>query len=377
MMNIAVNTRLLIKNRLDGMGWFSYETLKRITTNHPEHRFYFLFDRPWDQEFIFSPNIVPVKLFPPARHPLLWYIWLEFSVHRFLSKNNIDLFVSPDGFIPLHSKVPCYSVVHDINFLHRPGDLPFLNRVYYNYFFPRFVLKANRVGTVSLYSANDISSSYVKDLSLIDVFHNGANAVYSPLSVEEIKKTRAKISNGWPYFVFVGTLHPRKNVANLLRAYERFRQEGGIEVKMLIVGEKYFMTRDIVRTLNRMKFQEDVLFTGRLGAEDLHKVVASSLAMTFIPYFEGFGIPMLEAMRCGIPVIASYVTSLPEVGGEAALYCNPDDIEQVAKSMWQLAEDEDLRNGLIRKGLERSKLYSWDQTAQKLWAGIEKVLYGT
>src|SRR6056297_2157265 len=135
-MKIAVNTRLLLKNRLDGMGWFTYETLKRITKAHPEHHFFFLFDRPYHTDFIFSDNITAVILNPPARHPVLWYLWLEISVKRFLKKNKIDLFVSPDGFIPLKSSIPSVAVVHDINFHHRPGDVPPLTRFYYNYYFP-------------------------------------------------------------------------------------------------------------------------------------------------------------------------------------------------------------------------------------------------
>ena len=375
-MNIAVNTRLLIKNRLDGIGWFSYETLKRITANHPEHRFYFLFDRPWDREFIFSDNIIPVKLFPPARHPFLWYLWLEISVRRFLKKNRMDLFISPDGFIPLHTKTPCYAVVHDINFLHRPADLPFFNRVYYNYFFPAFVRKAKRIGTVSHYSAKDISTSYTIDPAKIDVFHNGINPSFKPLSHEMIEKTRLGLSEGFPYFIFVGTLHPRKNVANLLRAYEVFRKMTKTRVKMVIVGEKFFLTEDIERVLAMMAFRDDVIFTGRLEPEALHDVLASAMALTFVPYFEGFGIPIVEAMKCGVPVIASDVTSLPEVGGDSVLYCNPDNIDEIAGRMKELSENTRLWEELSRKGKERAKLFSWDKSAGEFWNGIEKIIHG-
>ena len=140
-MRIAVNTRFLIKDKLEGIGWFTYETMRRITENHPEHQFYFLFDRKPDSHFIFSQNIIPIVLSPQARHPLLWYIWFEISVKRFLKTNNIDLFVSPDGFIPLRSKTPSLGVIHDINFHHSPTGIPLLTRYYYKYFFPRFAKK--------------------------------------------------------------------------------------------------------------------------------------------------------------------------------------------------------------------------------------------
>lgn len=374
-MKIAVNTRLLIRNRLDGIGWFSFETLKRICANHPEHSFYFLFDRPYDKKFIFSENIVPVILPPPARHPVLWYIWLEFSVRRFLKRNNIDLYVSPDGFVPLHSKTPCYTVVHDINFYHRPEDLPLFSRLYYNYFFPRFVRKAGRVGTVSEYSARDIAGSYRIDRSGIDVFHNGVNTRYQPLPPEEIQKNREVLCNGFPYFVFIGTLHPRKNLANLLRAYNVFRKSSDSRVKMVIVGEKLFMTREMEKVLSSMDYSEDVVFTGRLEADKLHSVLASAMALTFVPYFEGFGIPVVEAMKCGVPVISSNVTSLPEVGEQSVVYCAPDNVEEIAERMKRISEDPAFREEYIRRGLKRAEHFSWDHTAKKLWEGIEKVLH--
>src|SRR5512139_2040469 len=100
-MRIAVNTRLLIKDKLEGIGWFTYETLKRITRKHPEHEFIFLFDRPFDKEFIFAQNIIPVIITPEARHPILWYLWFEYSVPRALKKYKADIFLSPDGYLSL------------------------------------------------------------------------------------------------------------------------------------------------------------------------------------------------------------------------------------------------------------------------------------
>jgi hypothetical protein len=98
-MRIAVNTRFLLKNRLEGIGWFTFETMKRITQAHPEHDFFFLFDRAFDSEFIFASNVRPIVLNPQARHPILWYLWFEHSVRKFINSNNIDVFVSTDGYI--------------------------------------------------------------------------------------------------------------------------------------------------------------------------------------------------------------------------------------------------------------------------------------
>ena len=124
-MKIAVNTRLLLKGKLEGIGWFTYQTLRRMTEAHPEHEFIFIFDRKYDNEFIFSKNVMPVVVSPPARHPILWLIWFEWSVNRVLRKYKPDLFLSTDGHLSLSTKTPSVAVIHDINFHHRPGDLPF------------------------------------------------------------------------------------------------------------------------------------------------------------------------------------------------------------------------------------------------------------
>jgi glycosyltransferase involved in cell wall biosynthesis len=289
----------------------------------------------------------------------------------------MDVFVSPDGFMPLRTRTPVVNVIHDINFFHRPADLPFFSRNYYNFFFPRFAKKATRLGTVSEYSALDISQSYKVEKSKIDVYHNGVNNIYKPISEAEIKIVRSNISGGFPYFIFVGTLHPRKNVANLLKAYDKFMSERERLIKIIIVGEKMFLTADIQQVLKGMKYKHNVIFTGRLSPSELHKVMAASLAMTFIPYFEGFGIPVIEAMKCGVPVITSDVTSLPEVGGDAVLYSDPDDVDKIAENMARIADDKNLRNEYSEKGLQRVEQFSWDHTAEKFWQSIEKVLNGT
>ena len=123
-----------------------------------------------------------------------------------------------------------------------------------------------------------------------------------------------------------------------------------------------------------MNFSKDVIFTGRLNPEDLHQVIASALAMSFVPFFEGFGIPMIEAMKCGVPVIASNVTSLPEVGQDAVLYCDPSNIESISSAMKKIASGKELRSGLIKKGHERVKEFSWEKSAERFWNLIESVL---
>ena len=371
-MKIVVNTRLLLKNKLEGIGWFTYETLKRITIKHPEHHFVFLFDRDFDEDFIFSDNITPVILSPQARHPFLFYWWFEFSVADFLKQYQPDLFISPDGYLSLKANVNQLAVIHDLNFEHYPNDVPFLVRKYYKHFFPKFARKATRIATVSEYSKNDIIKQYQINPLKIDVVYNGCNDLYQAINETLKQKTKQKYSHNCDYFIFVGALQPRKNISRLLQAFDKFKAVLSTDIKLVIVGEKYYWTSDIKRTYINMKFQNDVIFTGRLLTEDLQNVIGSALAMTYLPYFEGFGIPILEAMNCDVPVITSNVTSMPEIAKDAALLVDPFSTESMSNAMLYLYKDEDMRKELIAKGRKRKLDFSWDKTADALWRSIEK-----
>jgi glycosyltransferase involved in cell wall biosynthesis len=373
-MEIVVNTRLLLKNKLEGIGWFSFETLKRITKAHPEHHFIFLFDRDYDDEFIFSDNVTPLILSPQARHPFLFYWWFEFSVAGILNKLKPDLFISPDGYLSLNAKCKQLAVMHDLNFEHYPKDLSFLVRKYYKFFFPRFARKATRIATVSEFSKQDLMQTYGINENLIDVVYNGCNTSFVPVTDEIEKITKEKYSTNADYFLFVGSLHPRKNISRLFEAFDKFKSQNSNTVKLLIVGEKYYWTSQIKHTYLNMKYKKDVIFTGRLPSEELKKVMASALALTYVPYFEGFGIPILEAMNSDTPVITSNVTSMPEVAGNAALLIDPFSIESIAEGMNRMYSDKDLRSALIEKGRQRKLDFSWDKTADLLWKSVLKAV---
>jgi glycosyltransferase involved in cell wall biosynthesis len=373
-MRIAVNTRLLLKGKLEGIGWFTFETLRRITRENPEHEFIFIFDRPYNPDYIFAKNVTAVVVGPQARHPFLFYIWFDFVIPRVLKKHKADIFVSPDGYLSRRTKVPQLAVIHDINFVHRPEDLPWLIARYYNYFFPRFARIAKRIATVSFYSKEDITRSFKIDYDKIDVVYDGINQIYEPLEPETKRKIREKYTGGAEYFLFVGALHPRKNVGGLLKAFDGFKLETKSAIKLLIVGGEMHKTGEIFETYDNLRFKSDVIFTGRISTEELRDIFGAALALTFVPFFEGFGIPVVEAMSAGVPVICSNTTSIPEVGGNAVLYADPMKTCQITDAMIQMAGDEELRKSLIEKGFIQKSRFSWDQTASLLWASINRTL---
>lgn len=374
-MKIAVNTRLLLPDRLDGIGWVAFETLKRITRAHPEHEFFFMFDRKWDDRFIFSDNVTPLALSPQARHPFLYYLWFEHAIPRTLKKIGADLFLSPDAYLSLRTKVDSVAVFHDLNFEHYPKDIPFWNRNYYKYYFPKFAKKATQIVTVSEFSKKDLMNLYDIPAEKISVVYNGANEEFKPIGDSHKRETRNKHTGGNPYFLFVGSLHPRKNLARLFQAFDYFKEQHKSDIKLLVIGSKQYWTSEIEQAFAGMRNKDEVIFGGRQPAEELYKIVASGLAMTYVSYFEGFGIPIIEGYRCDTPVVTSNVTSMPEVAGDAAVLIDPFSVKSIAEGLEKVAFDPELRTRLIEKGRERRQLFTWDNSARELWEVIEKVLY--
>ena len=373
-MNIAINTRFLLPNKMEGFGWFTFEVVKRIVEQHPEHSFFLFFDRPYDDKFVFSDNVTPIVLYPPARHPILYKIWFNFSVTKALKKYKADLFFSPDGYLSLKTKVKQIGVMHDLNFEHYPQDLPTGVRKYYKKYFPLFAKKANHIITVSNFSKKDIITQYGVDEKKITVAHNGGSDKFMPLSIVkqlEVKKTYAGNSD---YFVYVGALHARKNTERLLQAFDQFKTTTSSGLKLIIVGEKLFKSEKDSSDFDNLKHKNDVIFTGHLPIENVVKIVASAKGLVLVSYFEGFGIPLVEAMRCGTPVITSNVTSLPEVAGDCGLIVDPFKVNDIAQAMETLISDKELQKSLSEKGLERSKLFSWQKSSEIIWKEIDRLL---
>ena len=372
-MKIAVNTRLLLKDKLEGIGWVAYECLSRIVKAHPDDEFYFLFDRKPDPKFIFAENVKPVVLFPQARHPFLYIIYFEISVRRALRKIKPDVFISTDAYLCMHTKTPQIAVFHDINFEHFPQDFPRLALWHYKKYFPQYARKAAKIITVSEFSKQDIIDNYKVKPDKIEVVYNGANEGFKPVSEEEKLSIRNQYTAGYQYFMFVGSLHPRKNLARLFPAFDIFKEKTGSDVKLLIVGEKRWWTEPIQKAFEAMRHQDDVVFVGHLQMNELHRVTAAALASVYVSYFEGFGIPIIEAYKCDVPVITSNVTSMPEVAGDAAILVDPFDVESIAGAM-ELVMDENVRNTLIEKGRVRKNDFSWDKAAAGWWEVIKLII---
>jgi glycosyltransferase involved in cell wall biosynthesis len=374
-LKIAVNTRLLLSDKLEGIGWFAYETLRRIVKAHPEHTFYFIFDRRYDKKFLFSENVVPIVTGPPARHPVLWYLWFQWSLPRALKKIKPDVFFSPENYMPLGTGIPSAIVMHDLAYEHYPETVSLLVRWYYRYFFPRFGKEAKAVATVSEFTRQDIHKSYGIPTGKISVVYNGVNEDFHTLPEDERKKVREQYAEGKPYFFFVGGLYPRKNIGRLILAFEAFKAKSGLPHQLLIGGKSAYGTKEWIEMAEKSTYSGDIKFLGRVKTqEELNRLYNGAVALAYVSLFEGFGIPCLEAMRCGTPVITSNTSSLPEVCGDAAFYVDPLSVDSIANGLNQIASDANLRTELTEKGLKRQSEFTWDKTAELMWGVIKSLL---
>lgn len=367
-MRIAINARFLLSKKLEGLGWYTYEITKRLTEQHPDVEFLFYFDRAYDKRFVFGPNVKPVVLRPPARHPFLWMAWFEWSVRRALAKHKPDVFFSPDGFLCLGTDVPSVPVIHDLNFEHNAWGLPRLVRWYYRTFMPEFASTAAHIVTISDFCRDDIHERYHVPLDRITRSYNGVSTDYRILSNDERVATQHQYTAGAPYFVIVGAQHPRKNIARMLTAFDRFCEISGTAHRLVMAGAQSGWDAEITAAYNAMQHRERVVITGHVPQAELVRIVGASDALLFVSLFEGFGLPAVEAMRAGVPVITSTTSCMPEIVADAAVLCEPTSTDQILDALYRVVHDQACRAELIAAGHDRAAAFSWDRAADEVWS---------
>ncbi len=371
-MVIAINTRLLLAHRMEGIARYIYETTKRMVQDHPEDEFHFFFDRPYDEQFIFAANVTPHILSPPSRHPILWYLWFEKAVPKKLKEINAQVFYSGDMYCSLKTDCPTLMVSHDLNYEHHPEYLPWTARKYMSYFSPRYHRKADKLVAVSEATKKDIIQFYELPAKKISVAYNAAPDGFRPLSIGQQESIRNKWTSGQPYFVYVGSLHPRKNIPRLLQAYEAFKKQSGHPHKLVVYGRVAFKSKAIFDTLENMSFKEEVLFLDD-GSLPVPDIMGAAAALCFPSLFEGFGIPILEAFACETPVITSNVSSMPEVAGRGGLLVDPLDSTAITQAMLLIVSDNNLSQALISAGLQQMKLFSWEQSSEHIYKELKNL----
>ncbi len=363
-MRIAINCRFLIKDRLEGIGNYSYETISRLVASRPDDEFVLIFDRPYDEAFVFGDNCIPVVVSPPARHPWLWYTWFEWRIPYILKKYKAEVFYSPDSYLSMRSSVPTVLIVHDLAFLHYPRFIPTTVRRYYKKWFPRFLKKATQIGTVSHATATDVEEQY-PNLSLSEKTRYtpcAADEGFYPREYSEKEEIRKTYTEGHEYLLFVGAIHPRKNVINLLKAFYKFKKFYRTDMRLVLVGRIAWMSDEFETYLDEHPYREDIIHLQDQDKKALSELYAAAYALVYPSYFEGFGMPVLESLQSGVPVIVSNVSSMPEVAGSAGLLVDPSSPDDICDKMGILYKDEQVYQELAEHCASQSAKFSWENT---------------
>jgi len=370
-MNIGVNCRILNASRMEGISRYIHETTKRMVLSHPEDQFFFFFDRPYDEQFIFADNVTPVVIGPQARHPILWYLWFEHSIPAALKKHNVDVFYSGDTYLSLKTKVPTLLVCHDVAYMHYPDHIRWSHLKYYRHYFPQFHEAADHIVAVSEYTRQDIISKYKLAPEKVTVGYNATPPGFNPLSDAEKQVQRDTYASGKPYFIFVGSLHPRKNLVRLVKAFDHFKTQTNSDFKLVLIGRFAWKNKELKATFESLKHAADIIMTGTIH-KGIQPIIAGSDGLYYVSLFEGFGIPILEGFSSGVPVVTSNISSMPEVAGDCAIMVDPTDEKAIANTMVELATVPYCSQKL-HAAQERATTFTWQLTADHIYTHLRRI----
>jgi glycosyltransferase involved in cell wall biosynthesis len=310
----------------------------------------------------------PMKDFPKARKGWEYRIigprklWTQFRLpfELYIDRQRPDVFFSPSHYGPRLAPMPTAMSIMDLSYIHYPQlfnkkDLyQLVNWTKYS------VKRASKIFTISLASKNDIIKTYKVPDDRVVVTYPG---VKKALSMRKDKFN-------FDYILFVGTLQPRKNIVRLVEAFSKLTPKHP-NLKLLIVGKKGWLYEDILKAPQKYNVESDVKFLDFVEDSKMQNLYKDALCFVLPSLYEGFGLPVLEAMKYGCPVVLSNVSSLPEAGGDAALYFDPQDADDMAKTMDKVISDPKLRGNMIKKGHGQVKKFSWEKTAKQTLSVLE------
>lgn len=358
-MRIAVDTRFLMPDFLEDHSHFTVEICRLITQQHLQHEFFFLFDQPYNEQFIFSKNIIPIIINPSSRHILLKW-WYDKKISRILQKIKADIFICPNGLCNLATRVPQILILHECN-------------LFYKKHLPVSVKKANLIATTTEFSKNNIIKKYNINAAKIHVTGNGIKKYYQPVNWKQKEAIKEQYTDGKEYFLYIGSAQGGNNLIHLLKAFSLFKKRLQSNMQLIIAGQMTHEFSELKTKIDTYKYRNETKLLGHVNNQELARLTAGAYALVYPSLFDYAISPVLEAMQCEVPIITSNRDSMAEIAENAALYADPHQPEAIAQQMQTIYKDENLRNQLIEAGKEQIRKFSWEKTANALWQCIEEV----
>jgi glycosyltransferase involved in cell wall biosynthesis len=368
-MKIVIDTRYLHHYYEKG-GVYNYilNLTKGLASVDQENEYYYFFNfikNKHNKSFKETINILPNGNFKPKICRIPSKIWLKYNFPVEVLTGRVDVYHGPWDFVPPSIFAKKIVTIHDLAFMKFPESFTNEALQYLNKYVPLSVKRADIVLTISDYSKADIEKHLCVPREKIRVVYNGIDECYRPLSKEGVHQKRlSQYGIHTEYILFVGTIQPNKNLDRLFEAYKNSTVLKD-KIKLVIAGQNGWHYEEVYRSVKELGLTDDIIFTGFIKNEDLPHMYNYASLFVMPSLNEGFGLAMVEAMACGVPVIASNTGAIPEVAGSAAILFDPFSVEEMSERMCQVLESSALREDMIKRGLERASLFSWKKTAEE------------
>ncbi len=365
-MKIAIDARSTMN--IAGIGRLTFELIRHLGKIDNENEYYLFFHRNYSKiDEILGSNFK--KYIIPFKTGLLFLklFWHEILIPHHCNKLKVDVFHQPDFISARKGSYKKVVTIHDLSTNIFPKTKPLSVRLYYINYVAKTIKKADIIVADSMNTKKDIIKFYGIKENLIKVVYPGVMDYFNVIPDKDIlDKTREKYKLPEEFILFVGTIEPRKNLVRLLKAFSQVVSQGYKDIYLVISGYKGWLTKQFFTMLDNLKISDKVLLLGYTDEENLPALYNLAKIFVFPSIYEGFGIPPLEAMACGTPVIASNSSSIPEVVGDAAILVDPYNEKILANSILNLLKDTNLQKDLVDKGLKRARMFSWDKMAREM-----------
>jgi len=356
-MRIGIDARLVYYRRA-GISQYTLRLLEEFADIAQNDEFVVFQSRMDRSKLVDQPNFRKRSLWTPPHHRLE-----QLLLPLEIATVDLDVLHSPDFIPPFRRNCKSVITIHDLNFLLHPHFLTPQSASYYGQI-DQAVRNCDHIIAVSNSTKRDIIRLTGAPENKITVVYEAAHPIYQPLQDEHLlREVRERLGIDHDFILFVSTIEPRKNVPTLLQAYKQLLDNYHAEVNLVLAGEKGWLFDEVFALVEKFDLQQRVRFLGRVSPEDLLGLYNAARLLVHPAFYEGFGLPPLEAMACGTPVVVSNTSSLPEVVGDAALLVDPTDVDGMAVAIWRLLSDNALRQQMIDKGLSRARRFSWKKAA--------------
>lgn len=376
-MKIGIEATSAAEAQKAGVGYYTLNVLRALSRLQANNHVYTLYLRtPWRISEDLPADTSQGWNFRVLRAPLLW---AQLRLPLELRHHPQDVYFFPTAVLPIVYQ-PANSVVtiHDVAFLFFPEYFSFALRSWLALACRIGMARARKIITVSEATRQDVLAHYDVNPEKVVTIHHGVHERFTPLrasSMATIEQTKQKYGIQHPYILCIGTLQRRKNIPRLLQAFYLLKQRYQIPHQLLLVGQQYkdLPEHEIFDTIQRLILHQDVIWPGYIGEHDMPFLLNGAELFVLPSLYEGFGMPLVEAMACGVPVACSNTSSLPEVVGKAGALFEPDDVEHIATTLHQVLTQERLSDSLRSRGLRRAREFSWEMCARKTLDVLEEV----